>query len=71
MKLHKMKVYPGFIESVVTVTPEILENLAKIKLSKVARALFFFKHKKINLMEAELKAPGRDLAYLIKLKDKF
>ncbi len=48
----------------VTTPLEILEDLVKLRLSKVAKALFALRRKNIEAHSAELKLPGSDLAYL-------
>ena len=40
---------------------EIIENLAKLKLTKLLETLFAFNKRKINLTKVELEAPGREL----------
>jgi len=50
---------------------EVLEGLVWRKPTQMVKALFTFKRQRLQLREAELKAPGRDLAYLIKAKQEF
>lgn len=71
MRLNKMKYRYGVIESLITVGPEFLENLVKIKWGKAAKNLFSFKHNRIRLLEAELKAPGSEIAFIVKAKEEF
>ncbi|HKQ06137.1 MAG TPA: hypothetical protein VJ464_13460 [Blastocatellia bacterium] len=71
IKLHKMKASMGTLESVLTVGAGFLENVAKLKLEKAVKGLFHFKHKKIELMEAELKSPGYEVAYIAHTQEKF
>src|SRR5688500_12214656 len=40
-------------------------------MDKIAKGLFSLKHKRIALMEAELTAPGNEIAYVIKARQKF
>jgi len=49
----------------------MVEGMVRLKPTKVVEALFTFNKKKVELLEEEKKAPGRDLAYLIKSKDEF
>ncbi len=68
MRLHRMKVNTGVVETVVTLTAQFIENIAKMKLSQAAGLLFVAKHRKIALLEAELHAPGREVAYISKAR---
>lgn len=71
MELHSMKFQRSKLELVVTSSLEILENLARLKLSKIAKTLFSFRESEIALLEAELQAPGNELAYIGKIKSQF
>jgi hypothetical protein len=71
LKLHKIKANMETLETVIKVPLEILENLIKLKFSKLPDPLFAVKRRKISLMEAELNAPGREIAYLVKTKQSF
>ena len=67
MKLHKMKANTETIE-VITKAP--LEFLS-LKFSKIIDPLFAIKKRKINLLEAEMNAPGREMAYIINANETF
>ena len=69
MKIHKMKTNVGTLESVVVAGAEVLENLIKFNWGKVAKGLFSIKQRRIELMEAERTAPGREVAYIAKARD--
>jgi hypothetical protein len=71
MRLHKMKANTGTLEVMVKTPLEVLENLLTLKFSKFVDPLFAIKKRQIDLMEAELNAPGREIAYLIKAKQSF
>jgi hypothetical protein len=71
MKLHKMKANTETLEVMVKAPFEIIENLINLKFSKIPEPLFALKKRQINLMEAELNAPGREMAYIIKSRDTF
>lgn len=71
MKIHKMKANTETLE-IITKTPfETIENILKLKLSKLPEPLFALKKRQIKLLEAELNSPGREMSYLIKAKDTF
>jgi hypothetical protein len=71
MRLHKMKTNVGVLETVVVSTAEILEDLIKFNWGKLAKTLFSFKQREIALLEGELKAPGNEVAYIVKASDTF
>jgi hypothetical protein len=71
MRLHRMKIGAGTLESVVTATAELLENIVKLKFGATAKALFAFRQRKIQLLEAERQAPGRELIYLVRSRQRF
>jgi len=71
LKLHKLK-FESCKASIMVTTPlEILENLVKFKWSQIGKALFSFKEKQFDLMEAEMNAPGKEVAYILKANEKF
>lgn len=71
MNFHKMKANTETLEVMVKAPLEIIENLVKLKFSKIPEPLFALKKRQINLMEAELNAPGREVAYMIKTQETF
>jgi hypothetical protein len=71
MKLHKMKANTETLEVIVKAPLEIIENLIRLKFSKIPEPFFAFKKRQINLLEAELNAPGRELAYINKAREAF
>jgi hypothetical protein len=71
LKLHKLKTNLGAFETIVTVGAEFLESLAKVNWAKAARLLFTFKHRKVELLEAEMKSPGSEVAYILETRNQF
>jgi hypothetical protein len=71
INLHRIKSNTNAIEVFVKTPLELLENLLTLKFSKLADPLFAIKKRKISLLEAELQAPGREVAYILKTKDHF
>jgi hypothetical protein len=71
MSFHKMKVNWMTLESFVKVPLEVLENLIKIKWSKLLDPLFVIKKRTVAILEAEMNAPGRELSYVIKTRKIF
>jgi len=71
MRLHKMKITMGAFEAIVTAGGEALENIAKLKFGALAKSAFAVKHRKIQLLEAQRQAPGRELAYIVRARELF
>jgi hypothetical protein len=71
MKLHKLKANTTTLETMIKAPLEILEDLVKLKFSKIPEPFFAIKKRQILLMEAEINAPGREISYLIKTNDIF
>jgi hypothetical protein len=71
MKVHRMKTNRSTFQTVVTTSASLLEDLAKFKWGEAAKLLFSFSERKVQLMEAEMNAPGSEVAYLIKAKKEF
>jgi len=71
MKVYDMKTTTGTLETLVVSSAAIIENLAKLKISKVANSFFAVHHKRVALAEAEMKAPGREVSYLIHANNRF
>jgi hypothetical protein len=69
MLVHKIEAGVGVVENVVTVAAEALEDLVKLKWGAAAKLLFSFRKRKAAILKAELNAPGRELAYLVKALD--
>jgi hypothetical protein len=71
MRVHKMKTNTETLEIMVKAPLELIEDLVKLKFSKIPEPVFALKKRQINLLEAELNAPGREMAYIIKTRDTF
>lgn len=71
MALHKMKINRGVFETLVVSTGEILENIMKFKWGTLAKSLFSISRTRIATLEAELKAPGNEVAYIVKANESF
>jgi hypothetical protein len=71
MSLYEMKYTRGKIETIITASLDIIENLAKFKPSNIMNPFFSIKRQKMDLLEAELKTPGREIAYIVKAQEEF
>jgi hypothetical protein len=71
LKLEKMQRDTGIIETLVVTTAEIAESLVKFQWSSAAKKLFEVRHKQIDLMKAEMTLPGREVADIVKARERF
>lgn len=71
LKLEKMERNTSFVETVVTTTADIAEGLVKFQWSSLAKKLFECRHKEVALMKAEESLPGREIAYIVKARERF
>ena len=71
LKLERMQRDTGIIETLVVTTAEIAESLVKFQWSTAAKKLFEVRHRQIDLMKAEITLPGREVAYIVKARERF
>jgi hypothetical protein len=50
---------------------ELAEDLAKFNWSKIAKGILSVRKRHVELMEAEMKAPGRECAYVFEAQKRF
>lgn len=71
MRLHKLKADMETLQTVVKIPLELLEDLVKLRFSKIVEPFFALRKREILLMEAELNAPGREIASILEARDAF
>ena len=71
LDFHKIKRKKGIMQIAIVASLEIMEDMLRFQWGKIAKALFFLKHQRLALMEEEIKAPGKELAYIIKTRNQF
>ena len=71
MKLHHLQASQSAFEAYVIPAIEFLEDLSKFNWSKLAKLGVSVKQRKIELMRAELTAPGMECAYVFKARERF
>lgn len=69
LKKEKIKYRIGNAELVITTSLMVLENIVKLNWSKAAKSLFNLKRRSVDLMIGETLAPGREVAYISKIKE--
>lgn len=71
MALHNIRASQSFVDVFVITPLEIIENLVKFNWSKIAKGVVQVQKRKVELMEAEMKAPGRECAYVFDARKRF
>ncbi len=71
MKLHNLKAGNSFVEVYLMPVVEIIEDVAKFNWSKLAKGALSVTRHQIELMEAEMKAPGKECAYVFDARKRF
>jgi hypothetical protein len=71
MKLHKLKADTDVLQTFVKAPLTIIENLLKLTPSNIVDPLFAFRKRQLSLMEAEINAPGKEIAYILRTNETF
>lgn len=71
LRVERLSRDTGRLETLVVTTAEVVESLVKFQWSKIAKKLFEVRHKQIDLMKAEMTLPGREVAHIVKAREKF
>jgi hypothetical protein len=71
MKVHNLKASQSFVDVFLIAPLEIIENLVKFNWSKLAKGLLSVNKRKVELLEEEMKAAGRECAYVFDARKKF
>lgn len=71
MAIYKLKASQSFVDVFVITPLEIIESLVKFNWSKIAKGALQVSKRKVELMEAEMKAPGRECAYVFDARQRF
>lgn len=71
MEIHHIKASESFFEVYVIPAVELVEDLAKFNWSKIGRGALAVTKRKVELLETEMKAPGRECAYVFEARKRF
>jgi hypothetical protein len=71
MKIHRLKTHQSFVETYVIPALETVEDIAKLNFSKIANGVMNVRKRKVELLEAEMRAPGKECAYVFSAQDRF
>lgn len=71
VRLHKMKFEMGTAELILTTTASAIEELLHFRFGSFAKMLFGLKRARVDLLEAEIQAPGSEVAYVLKTGQEF
>ena len=64
MKLHIAQLQTKRLEVLVSAIPEVVENLVKFRLAKLAKMPFSLRQHRLDLQIAELSVPGKEVSYI-------
>jgi hypothetical protein len=71
MEIHHIKASQSFVDVFVISPLEIIEDLLEFNWSKLAKGVLSVKKRQVELLEAEMKAPGRECAYVFEARKRF
>jgi hypothetical protein len=71
MIIHNIKTSQSFVEAYIVPAIEIIEDIAKLNFSKIAKNTVSIKKREVELMEGESKAQGRECAYVFEAQKRF
>jgi hypothetical protein len=71
MAAQHRKIHKSRFEAVATTTADVGEDLAKFRVGSIVRRLCELNREDIVLLEAELRAPGREVAYIVAARERF
>ncbi|WP_336333762.1 hypothetical protein [Pseudomonas putida] len=71
MKIQNAKFSASTLRTIITGTAEVIESLAKLNFKALADMPFKINEVRLAIREAELTAPGRELAYIIDARESF
>jgi hypothetical protein len=71
MEIHHLKTTHSFVDVFLIAPLGIVEKFAKFEWSELAKTMLSVKTRKVELLEAEMKAPGKECAYLFEAQKRF
>jgi hypothetical protein len=71
MSFHRKKLDRGVLHTVLTIAGKIAEDLVKVKWGALADLPFLFTERREKLIQAEMAAPGREIAYIVRARKAF
>jgi hypothetical protein len=71
MRVHKLKASRSTIRATVVAIAEVASEFAKMNWGKLAERFFEVREGRAALLDDELNAPGREVAYIIKCRERF
>lgn len=71
LQYHRIKFRTDVLQTALSLPFEVAENILKIKWSNAVASLFKVRRHQLELIKAEMDAPGRDIAYVIEARKRF
>jgi len=69
LSLSKMKYRNGVLSAFLVATAEVICGFCTFNPSMITKGIFYLKNMKLELLESEKDAPGREISYLIKAQE--
>ena len=71
LKLSELKFKYGVFENVLMIGANIISGLTLVGLPNAVKNMIQFKKRELELKQSEIKAPGRELAYIVRVHRRF
>jgi hypothetical protein len=71
LRIAHMSANKGVFETLITGAAELAENIVKLRFGKIAKLVTAIRNRKVKLLEEEANAPGREIALIPELKNRF
>jgi hypothetical protein len=71
LRITRMGTQKGFVEFLITGAADLLENVVKLRFSKIAKVATAIRNRKVKVLEAEASAPGKEIALIPEMKKRF
>lgn len=71
LRIARMGAQKGFFEFLVTGASDVVENVVKLRFSKIGEIASVMRNRKVKLLEEEARAPGREIALITEMKKRF
>jgi hypothetical protein len=71
LRAARLSAGSGVLKCIITGTAELAEDVIKLRLGKIAKLVTVIIDQKIKLLDAEIQAPGREVALIPEIKKRF
>ncbi len=71
MRVHQLRVNKTLFETSAVFVAGLIEDTLKLRLESAAKRVFIQRSRKIQLLEAELSAPGKEVSFIVAARRRF